>query len=111
MLFSAKNIIPFGPIITREILFHPSLSRISVSLINKMSGFSTSETITQAGAKPIFIDIDSDYYTIDTNKIEEKITSKTKAIIPVHLFGQPANMDYIISLCNKYNLFLKFYSK
>ena len=47
MLFSAKNIIPFGLIITREILFHPSLSRISVSLINKMSGFSTSETINQ----------------------------------------------------------------
>ena len=70
------------------------------------SWISTSETITQTGAKPIFVDIHSDYYTIDINKIEEKITSKTKAIIPVHLFGQPCDMDTLTAICNKHNLFL-----
>ena len=67
---------------------------------------STSETISQTGAKPVFIDIHPDYYTIDVSKIEEKITAKTKAIIPVHLFGQPAEMDVIMDLCEKHNLFL-----
>jgi dTDP-4-amino-4,6-dideoxygalactose transaminase len=67
---------------------------------------STAETISQTGAKPIFIDIDPDYYTIDVSKIEENITKNTKAIIPVHLFGQPANMDAINRICNQYGLFL-----
>jgi dTDP-4-amino-4,6-dideoxygalactose transaminase len=67
---------------------------------------STSETISQTGAKPVFVDIHPDYYTIDISKIEEKITSKTKAIIPVHLFGQPAEMDAIVDICKRHNLFL-----
>ena len=67
---------------------------------------STSETISQTGAKPVFVDINPDYYTIDVSKIEEKITSKTKAIIPVHLFGHPAEMDKIIDICNRNNLLL-----
>ena len=70
------------------------------------SWISTSETITQAGAKPIFVDIDPDYFHIDPNRIEEKISPKTKAIVPVHLFGQPARIDDIKSICEKYNLFL-----
>lgn len=67
---------------------------------------STAETITQAGAKPVFVDIDPDYYTIDVSKIEEKITEKTKAIIPVHLFGQPAQMNVIIDICKRHKLLL-----
>ncbi len=67
---------------------------------------STSETISQTGAKPVFVDIDPDYYTIDVSKIEEKISSKTKAIIPVHLYGQPAEMDPIIDICKRHNLLL-----
>jgi len=67
---------------------------------------STSETITQTGAKPVFVDIHPDYYTIDVEQIEEKITEKTKAIIPVHLFGQPAEMDQIIDICKRHNLLL-----
>jgi len=66
----------------------------------------TSETITQTGAKPVFVDIDPDYYTINVKNIEEIISPKTKAIIPVHLFGQPVDMDGIKSLCDKYGLFL-----
>lgn len=67
---------------------------------------STAETISQTGAKPVFVDIDPDYYTIDVSKIEEKITGKTKAIIPVHLFGQPCNMDVISTICRDYDLYL-----
>lgn len=67
---------------------------------------STSETITQAGAKPVFVDIDEEYYTIDENLIESKITAKTKAIIPVHLYGQVCNIEKIQALCKKHNLFL-----
>ena len=68
------------------------------------SWISTSETITQAGAKVVFVDIDKDYYTINTNLIEEKITKKTKVIIPVHIYGQPVNMTEIMRIAKKYNL-------
>ena len=70
------------------------------------SWISTSETITQAGAKPVFVDIEPDYYTIDVLKIEEKITPNTKAIIPVHLFGQPAEIDTIRDICDTHDLYL-----
>jgi len=67
---------------------------------------STAETISQTGAIPIFVDIHPDYYTIDVASIEKKITKNTKAIIPVHLFGQPAEMDQILDICKRYNLLL-----
>ena len=64
----------------------------------------TTEAITHIGGKIVFIDINPKTYTIDVSKIEEKISNKTKAIIPVHLYGQPADMDPIIELAKKYNL-------
>jgi len=70
------------------------------------SWISTSETITQAGSKVVFVDIEPQYYTIDATKIEEKITSQTKAIIPVHLYGQPAEIDTIQNICQKHGLYL-----
>lgn len=70
------------------------------------SWISTSETITQAGAKPVFVDIEPDYFHIDPDKIEEKITPRTKAIIPVHLFGQAARIDDILKICQGHSLFL-----
>ncbi len=69
------------------------------------SWISTAETISQTGAIPVFVDIDK-YSTIDVSKIEEKITSKTKAIIPVHLYGQPANIQAIKKITDKHNLYL-----
>ena len=69
------------------------------------SWISTSETISQTGATPVFIDAD-EYFTIDVSKIESKITNRTKAIIPVHLYGQMADMNPIKDICEKYNLFL-----
>lgn len=68
------------------------------------SWISSSETISQTGATPVFIDIDPLYLTIDENLIEQKITSRTKAILPVHLQGQMCNMDRLMEIANKYNL-------
>ena len=61
--------------------------------------------ITINGASPIFVEPD-EYYNININKIEEKITDKTKAILVVHLYGQASQMDKIRELCDKYNLYL-----
>jgi dTDP-4-amino-4,6-dideoxygalactose transaminase len=66
--------------------------------------FSTVSCIHRVGAKPIFVDIDPRTFNIDPSKIESSITSKTKALIIVHLFGQPAEMDRIIDIARKYNL-------
>jgi dTDP-4-amino-4,6-dideoxygalactose transaminase len=68
------------------------------------SFIATSEAITAAGAKVVFVDINPATYNIDVTKIEEKVTSKTKAIIPVHLYGQPADMDPILAIAKKHNL-------
>jgi dTDP-4-amino-4,6-dideoxygalactose transaminase len=64
----------------------------------------TAETITHCGAVPVFVDIDPKTYNINPARIEAKITKKTKAILPVHLYGQPADMDPILKLAGKYNL-------
>jgi len=64
----------------------------------------TAETIALMGAVPVFVDIDEKTYNIDASKIEEKITSKTKAIIPVSLYGQPSDIDAIQAIATKHNL-------
>jgi len=64
----------------------------------------TALAVTYTGARPVFVDIDRDYYNIDTGKIRSAITKKTKAIIPVHLFGQAADMKQISALARKYHL-------
>ncbi len=66
--------------------------------------FATAGCIHRAGGKPVFVDIESDTFNIDPAKIEAAITSKTKAIMPVHLFGQCADMDAIKNLAVKANL-------
>jgi UDP-2-acetamido-2-deoxy-ribo-hexuluronate aminotransferase len=66
--------------------------------------FSTAEVIALRGAVPIFIDIDEKTYNIDVSKIEEKISEKTKAIMPVSLYGQPSDMDEINSIAKRYNI-------
>ena len=57
-------------------------------------------------ARPVFVDADEKTWTIDVSKIEEKITKKTKAIIPVHIYGYPCDMDPIMKLANKHNLYI-----
>ncbi|MDD5066975.1 MAG: DegT/DnrJ/EryC1/StrS family aminotransferase [bacterium] len=64
----------------------------------------TVEAVCQLGARPVFADIDPDTYVMDTDQIESRISKKTRAIIPVHLFGNPVRMDDITALARKYNL-------
>ena len=68
------------------------------------SFIATAEAIIQCGAKPVFVDIEKKTMLIDVNKVEEKITAKTKAIIPVHLYGQICDMDPLINIAKKHNL-------
>jgi dTDP-4-amino-4,6-dideoxygalactose transaminase len=68
------------------------------------SFIATSEAITLTGAKVAFVDSTPDTYNIDAGKIESRITKNTKAIIPVHLFGQPADMDPILAIAKRHGL-------
>ena len=70
------------------------------------SWISTSEAVGNVGAQPIFVDSHPLFYTIDVDQIESKISTRTKAIIPVHLYGLPADMDPIVALARKYDLFV-----
>jgi dTDP-4-amino-4,6-dideoxygalactose transaminase len=66
----------------------------------------TAEVIALLQLKPVFVDVHPEFFTIDVDLIEEKITSKTKAIVPVHLYGQCADMDEIMRIANKHNLYV-----
>ncbi|HPG38229.1 MAG TPA: DegT/DnrJ/EryC1/StrS family aminotransferase [bacterium] len=70
------------------------------------SFIATSEAITATGARPVFVDCDPGTFTIAVSKIEAKITLRTRAIIPVHLYGQPADMDEINTIARKHGLFV-----
>lgn len=70
------------------------------------SWISSSETITQTGAKVRFVDIDPDYFTMDETSIASAITKETKAILVVHLYGQMCNMNAIKEICDKHKLYL-----
>jgi len=71
-----------------------------------MTFTATAEAIIQLGAKPIFVDIEPNTMSIDVSQIEEVISKRTKAIIPVHLYGLPADIEKISKICKKYKLFL-----
>ena len=73
-------------------------------IVPSFTFIATPEAIVNVGAKPIFIDIDPKTFNLDPDKIEKLITKKTKAIIPVHLFGLPAEMDKIMKIAKKYKL-------
>jgi dTDP-4-amino-4,6-dideoxygalactose transaminase len=66
--------------------------------------FATAGVISRLGATPVFVDVDADSYNIDPTLIEKKINSKTKAIMPVHLYGQCADMDPIMRIADKHGL-------
>jgi dTDP-4-amino-4,6-dideoxygalactose transaminase len=64
----------------------------------------TTEVMALLGLKPVFVEVDTDTFCIDPNTIRAAITKKTKAIVPVHLYGQAANMDAIMEIAKEYNL-------
>jgi dTDP-4-amino-4,6-dideoxygalactose transaminase len=70
------------------------------------SWISSSETISQTGAQPVFVDVHPAYYSMDETQLQSKITSKTKAIIPVHLHGQMCNMEALKNICDENNLYM-----
>ena len=70
------------------------------------SFFATAEIVTRIGAKPIFVDIDPDTFNLDLTQIEQAITPRTKAIIPVHLFGQPVDMSELMASARTHNLYV-----
>jgi len=73
-------------------------------IVPAISWIATSEAVSNIGATPVFVDIEETYYAIDQQLIEAKITEKTKAIIPVHLYGHPADMPAIMAIANKHKL-------
>jgi dTDP-4-amino-4,6-dideoxygalactose transaminase len=68
--------------------------------------FATVESIIRVGATPVFVDIDENTFNMNTKHLEDVVTEKTKAIMPVHLFGQCCNMDDILEFAKKYDLFI-----
>ena len=75
-------------------------------ILSPFTFFATAGSISRLGAIPVFTDIDPDTYNIDPSKIEEEVTRSTKAIIPIHLFGQCADMDPLLQLARSKNLFV-----
>lgn len=73
-------------------------------LIPAYTWVSTASAVRRVGAEPVFVDVHEDYYTLDAGLIEQSITSKTKAIIPVHFYGLPADMPAITRIAKEHNL-------
>ncbi len=73
-------------------------------IVPAISWIATSEAVSNIGATPVFVDIEDTYYCINPKLIEAKITAKTRVIIPVHLYGQPADMPAIMAIAQKHNL-------
>ncbi|TKJ17310.1 aminotransferase DegT [Candidatus Woesearchaeota archaeon B3_Woes] len=75
-------------------------------IVPNLTFIASANTVKYCNAKPVFVDVDKETWNIDANKIEEKITNKTKAIMPVHLYGSPCDMDKIMEIAKKHNLFV-----
>jgi len=75
-------------------------------IVPDLTFIATANAITYCGARPVFVDSHPEYWCIDPEKIEEKITPRTRAIIPVHLYGHPCDMDTIMDIAKKYGLFV-----
>lgn len=75
-------------------------------IVPSLTFIATANCVSYTGAKPVFVDCELDTWNMDPKKIEDKVTNRTKAIIPVHLYGQPAKMDEIMSISKKHKLYV-----
>jgi len=73
-------------------------------LVPSFTYIATADSVSHLGARPVFVDIQPDTFTLDPAKLESKITSRTRAIVPVHLYGQPADLDPILQIAGKHEL-------
>lgn len=87
-----------------SVLYDFGAERGDEIIVPALSFVATGNAVLQAGFQPVFVDVQRETLNIDPTKIEEKITAKTRAIMPVHLMGKPAAMDSIQALAQKYNL-------
>ena len=107
-LFGVDHCIPCG---NGTDALYISLKALGIGLGDEvittaLSWIATSEVITQCGAQVVFADIEPNYFTIDPEDIRKKITANTRAIIPVHLYGQAVDMDAIMSIAEKHDLYV-----
>jgi len=75
-------------------------------IVPDLTFIASANSVVMAGATPVFVDVDAKTFNIDPNRIEEAITERTKAIMPVHIYGQPADMDRICEIAKRHNLFI-----
>lgn len=90
---------------------HISLHELGIGkedevIVPPLTFVATVNPVIYLGAKPVFVDVDMKTWNIDPQEIEKNITKKTKAIIPVHLYGNPCNMDEIMNIARRYNLYV-----
>ncbi len=110
--FSAYCGVKYGVAVCNgTVAIHLALAALGIGkgdevIIPSFTMIATAFAVCYTGAVPVFVDADKDTFNIDVKKIEEKITAKTKAIIPVHIFGNPCDMDAICSVAKKHNLYI-----
>lgn len=75
-------------------------------IVSSMTFISPVNAIKYVGAEPVFVDVCRDIYVMDADRIEEMITPKTKAILPVHIYGHPVDMDKVMEIAKRYNLYV-----
>jgi perosamine synthetase len=75
-------------------------------IVSSMTFISPVNTVKYVGAEPVFVDVCRDTWVMDADKVEELITPRTKAILPVHIYGHPVDMDKIMDIANRYNLYV-----
>ena len=110
--FAKKNKINFAlSVCNGTVAIHLALMSLDIGpgdevIVPTLTFIASVNPIFYTGAKPVFVDSDKDSWQIDPFEVEKKITAKTKAIIVVHLYGQPSNMELIMKIAKKYNLYV-----
>lgn len=110
--FSSYCGVKYGVAVTNgTVAIHLALAALGIGkgdevIIPSFTMIATAFAVCYTGAMPVFVDADKDTWNIDVSKIEEKITKRTRAIIPVHIFGNPCDMDSIRGIADKYSLYI-----